>query len=352
MANKLKNMKFDEVSFVKRGANQHADVVLFKSETCEHVSEDGAYCSNCGDSTGEMAKMDPMECDHTDCVSGMNYCPECGTDSSAIEDGMGDSPENALEEIEEHLVAALEAVQQAEKRTGEYDPSEESSEESYEDTSMYVQKGAHDVEAYDQYPTTRRYTVLSKSDLPEALAAYIEGDFDTEITEEVFLKGVIDLASDALAEEDYEEGDALSKAAPEIQELVAKAQAEAAQAVGIAKAEQDRRITGEFVSRAGEFENLPIDPDAFGPVLKRLFENSPSDYADVSEILGAANAGMGVLFKAAGQDIPSSLEGTSLSAIEKAAEGILGYDSSLTPEQAYDLALRKNPNLYTDSLEN
>ena len=73
--------------------------------------------------------------------------------------------------------------------------------------------------------------------------------------------------------------------------------------------------------------------------------------APENRVLKAADAGMSMLFKATGQDAPSSLDGTSLSAIDKAAEAVRAEQPGLTAEQAYDLALRNNPNLYTDALE-
>lgn len=366
MATRLRNMKFDEVSFVRRGANQHADVVLYKAD-CSHdrAGKKDSYCPDCGHGM-KVSKIDPMLCDHADCVPGMNYCPECGTDASAIEpegdmtsEEMAetveeDTPGAELEEIEHLLVAALKAVQDVERGIGTYDddPAEEANEDAA--LAMYVQKAAGGVEASPKYTDTRSKPVLKKSDVPQSLAMYIGGDDDTEITEEEFLKGVIDLASDLIGPDDEgdDTDDVLAKADPEVREIVAKAQAEAEQAIAIAKSEQDRRITAEFVAKArDEYPHLPIDADTFGPVLKSVFDASPENYAEIDRVLKAADSGMSMLFKATGQDAPSSLDGTSLSAIDKAAEAVRAEQPTLTAEQAYDIALRNNPNLYTDALE-
>ena len=367
MATRLRNMKFDEVSFVRRGANQHADVVLYKAD-CSHdrAGKKDAYCRDCGHGM-KVAKVDPAMCDHEDCVPGMSYCPDCGTDAMAImpegdlgDEEMGeaaeeDTPGGELEEIEHLLVAALRAVQDVERGIGTDadDPEEEAREDAALD--LYVQKSAGGVEASSQSAETRRTPVLKKSDVPQSLAAYIDGEDDTIVTEEEFLKGVIDLATDLIGpdgdEYEDEDDDVLAKADPAVRAIVAKAQAEAEQAIAIAKAEQDRRITSEFVAKAEGFTHLPVEAAEFGPVMKRLYEASPEDYAEVERVLKAADEGMAMLFKSAGQDAPSSLDGTSLSALEKAAEAVRAEQPGLSPEQAYDLALRNNPDLYLAALE-
>lgn len=322
MATRLKNIKFDEVSFVKRGANQHADVVLFKSDM------------------GGMEVPDPSMCDHESCDDSTNYCPDCGIDAHSI---MGYDED--ISEGEDHENSESEGYESSEDNGGGNSPAI--------NLNLYVQKDDQDVERLSTSPTTRRTTVLSKSDLPDSLAAYIEGDLDTPVTEETFLKGVVELATDILGDDFTPvEQDALAKADPEIRDIVAKAHAEAEQAVAIARNEQDLRLTAEYVSKASEFRHLPVNAEEFGPVLKRLSDYSPHDYAVVEGLLKAADRGMAGLFKAAGQEAPSSHEGSSLSAIEKAASAVQAEQPSLTPEQAYDLALRRNPSLYTDSLEN
>ena len=59
MATRLRNMKFDEVSFVRRGANQHADVVLYKADSCGHkgAGKSDAYCQHpCGHTSRVLAR--------------------------------------------------------------------------------------------------------------------------------------------------------------------------------------------------------------------------------------------------------------------------------------------------------
>lgn len=322
MATRLRKMRFDEVSFVRRGANQHADVVLFKADGCSHdgASKGAKYCPDCGEKMGGMSKS----CDHGNCKEGDKKCPDCGKDMT--DDGDGMDEESASEN----------------KKEG------------------YVRTSKSGVQASSQFTDQRRKPVLSKSDLPEALHVYFDGDDDAEVDNEEFLKGVFALATDLFAPDDEDEDfaddedfttDPLAKAAPEVREIVAKAQAEAEAAIAIAKAEQDRRVTAEFVTKAQDFGNLPVEAGEFGPVLKRLAETNPADYAEITRVLKAANDGMGHLFKATGQDAPSSLDGSSLTAIEKAAQAVRAEQPELTAEQAYDLALRNNPNLYTDALE-
>ena len=70
-----------------------------------------------------------------------------------------------------------------------------------------------------------------------------------------------------------EDDDAIMKAAdPAIVEIVKAAEERAEAAEQIAKAERDFRLEREFIAKAGELDNLSVDPEAFGRVLKSASE--------------------------------------------------------------------------------
>jgi hypothetical protein len=76
-------------------------------------------------------------------------------------------------------------------------------------------------------------------------------------------------------------------------EIVKAANARAEEAEKIAKAERDQRLVREFVAKAQSFTSLPINPETFGPVLKKLSEAlSDEEYDAVTKALAAGNETM------------------------------------------------------------
>lgn len=103
----------------------------------------------------------------------------------------------------------------------------------------------------------------------------------------------------------------------------------------------------EFVAKAEQFENISVDPDEFGVVLKNISETSEDAYNKVMEVLKSADevVKQGDLFVEKG----SSLENTksdSWGKIEKTAENLKNNDPSMSKEQAINKALKDNPDLY------
>lgn len=133
-----------------------------------------------------------------------------------------------------------------------------------------------------------------------------------------------------------------------LEKRVADAEARAQAAEEVAKAERNERLTREAIAKAQSFDKLALNPEEFGPVLKRLRETSPEDAAKVEAALAAANEAVtkGALFAEIGTAGagPTDAEGK----IEKAAQEIRKAEPSLTKEQAFSKALREHPEFYAE----
>ena len=337
MAARLTKMKYDEVSFVRRGANQHADVVLFKMDTDEEIEVED-----------EIAKV---KCPHTNMATGDAECPDCGAKQEPHMDNPGKG-KTVVHKAKE-LFGGKKAKPFGEKKG---DPADDEEPDDDEDDPLggqtYVRKPKAGVAKSLQDDGDNQEKPMLKSELPEDIAKHIEGDDDTEITTEVLQEAF----AKATTPEPLPvvELDPLTKAMeehPEVREAIQKAQAEAEAALEIAKSERDRRETSEYIAKASEFDALPIEAEKLGPVLKRLHESSVEDYAAVTEVLKSASAAASMLYRSVGIDAPSHMEGQSLSAIEKAAAEIRKNQPDLSDEQAYDAALIANPSLYAATLE-
>lgn len=87
---------------------------------------------------------------------------------------------------------------------------------------------------------------------------------------------------------DADRNEVVSKAFTELEKRAAAAEQRAARAEALAKAAEDRRLTDEYIKRAGEY-NVPIDPAELGPVLKRMAETlSDADCSVINKALTAS----------------------------------------------------------------
>jgi hypothetical protein len=144
--------------------------------------------------------------------------------------------------------------------------------------------------------------------------------------------------------------DIMKSADPAIVEIVKAAEERAEAAESIAKAERDFRLEREFVAKAETLDNLAVDAEEFGPVLKAAAEVLDESVLDaVMTVLKAANDALGEsgLFTEVGKS--SSFEGdNAIGSIEKAAARIREEDSGLTHAQAVAKAVEADPSLYTE----
>lgn len=124
----------------------------------------------------------------------------------------------------------------------------------------------------------------------------------------------------------------------------------------VLKAEQDQKRTAEFVAKAGTYENLPIDKDKFGPVLKAISDNCGQEtLAAVEQVLKAADEGLhqaGSL-KQQGKDVHS--EGAKTSAwgrIEAMARQVIEKDNDgLSFHQAVARVCEQHRDLYEEAMQ-
>lgn len=340
MATRLTDMTVDEVSFVKRGANQDAHIVLFKG--CSHdTMEDGdEECPECGLAADMVKKAAPSATDvHVDKPSKRKK----GDGTEEDEDDLGTQyvqppaggvPSSPPKAKDEPKPTPPPVVQQ---------PPEEAAAEP-------------PVEDYDETEDEDEEKPMLKSDLPEVLQKHLEGDDDSEVTPEVLAVAVeaanAEAAEDAVAEATVTKGEEdglpteIAKAAPEIQALWKSQQDQITQATEIAKAERDARLTKEFTEVAKTFTNLPAVTEDFGVVLKGLHEVDPAIYEQVVTVLRGANEAANALYKSHGSSPVGDTNGSSLSAIEKAAAVIKQASPDLSDAEAQDLAMQRDPSLY------
>lgn len=87
---------------------------------------------------------------------------------------------------------------------------------------------------------------------------------------------------------------------------------------------QEANLLKEYVAKAGEFKNLAISPEEFGPVLKTLATKTPEAFEKVMAVLKAADESLNQseLFKSAGSEAQGTT-GDSWARIEKLAEGLI-----------------------------
>ena len=350
MATRLTDMVVDEVSFVKRGANQDAHIVLFKG--CAHASmKDGdKTCPECGIdasmvSREKTAKAAPSATDvHVDKPSKRKK----GDGTEEDEDDLGapyvqppaggvpSSPPKAKDEPK----PTPPPVAQQPPAGAEAQPPEES---------------------YDETEDEDEEKPMLKSELPEVLQKHLEGEDDAEVTPEVLAVAVeaanAEAAEAAVTEATLEKGAEdeglpveIAKADPEIQALWKSQQEQITQATEIAKAERDARLTKEFTEVAKTFTNLPAVTEDFGVVLKGLHEVDPDIYEQVVTVLRGANESAADLFKSYGSSPVGDQSGSSLSAIEKAAAVIKTENPDLSDAEAQDIAMQRDPSLYAQYL--
>lgn len=86
----------------------------------------------------------------------------------------------------------------------------------------------------------------------------------------------------------------------------------------------EANLLKEYVAKAGEFKNLSISPEEFGPVLKTLATQTPEAFEKVMAVLKAADESLNQseLFKSAGSEAQGTT-GDSWARIEKLAEGLI-----------------------------
>lgn len=277
-------MEFDEISLVTRPANQLSKVVLFKSDTTDGEDMSDTEVIEAGDEATEAE----------------------ATDEADVEKGAG--------------------YGKGKKMMGRPMPAMEDDDDDEEE------------------PTAKMGRKMKKDDdtieLPSEVYEYISSleAANAEMVEQL----------EKAAEEEAKTEDILKSADPQIVELVKAAEERAVAAEQIAKAERDFRLEREFIGKAAEMTNLPIEAEAFGKVLKAAAEALDTEvFESLMSVLTAANEGIGSgsLFAEVGKSGSFENDGAT-SEINKAAARLIEANPSLTHEQAVAKAVESDPTLY------
>ena len=129
-------------------------------------------------------------------------------------------------------------------------------------------------------------------------------------------------------------------------DLVAEAEERAAEAETIAKAERDNRLGREYIEKARSYTNLPVTPEEFGPVLKRMYESLTEDDVQLIEkALGEKNSDLGRYFSEVGKQGGYA---EPVAKFDGAVQEIQKNNPEISYEQAFEKAIEANPSLYDE----
>ncbi|MFA6371018.1 MAG: hypothetical protein WCW68_00185 [Methanothrix sp.] len=145
----------------------------------------------------------------------------------------------------------------------------------------------------------------------------------------------------------------LEKLDPGVRSLLEKtlaerdlATAKADEALGLAKELKDEKILKEYIEKAEDLPNLPIEVLKFAPIMKALGEEHPAEFAEVYRVLKAADAILekSAVFSEIGKagSKPSSAEAQ----IYAKARSMVAKDADLTFEEAVEKVMDLEPELY------
>jgi len=146
--------------------------------------------------------------------------------------------------------------------------------------------------------------------------------------------------------------ESISKMEPQTQAIVKQLldennaiKAEAQEARKIAKELKDEKILKEYIEKAEDLPNLPIEAMKFAPVIKALGEEHPSEFAEVYRVLKAVDA---LLEKSAAfSEIGKAGQAGSAEArIYAKARAMVAKDGDLTFEEAIEKVMDLEPELY------
>lgn len=132
-------------------------------------------------------------------------------------------------------------------------------------------------------------------------------------------------------------------------------QTKAEEALKIAKAEQETRLTREFVEKSAGLAQLAKSDDEFGVVLRDIAKAeqdghlAEGTYAKLETVLKAANEQIekGDLYAETGRTGTTAGAGDAQARLDSAAAELRKSDSNLTKAQSVAKALENDPSLYT-----
>lgn len=251
------DMDIDEISLVDRGGNQLADMVIAKRAP-EEENMPQLFNEN-----GEELSEDSLE------------------DGQIVYDGDGNAYQFELDENAEGVEMADEVEDERglELAKGFSDPFVALAEKARAAVPKVANsKVGQKVGSTLNTPGKRLAAGTGVGALGGAgVMSQVNKSFSDEVLEEL---------SKAMTDEDRDQ--VLSKALGQVEELLSKQ----AEAVEIAKAERELRLTNEYISKAAEY-NLPVDPRELGPVLYRMVETmDEADCAVIAKCLDSASSAL------------------------------------------------------------
>lgn len=128
-------------------------------------------------------------------------------------------------------------------------------------------------------------------------------------------------------------------------------QVEKAEALEAAlKKERDERALREYVAKAQELTNLPMQPAELGLVLKTIHDQSAEVGEKVLQLLASVNAQLAenAIYKEIGQG--GSTAGSAYEKLQAAAKGLVQKDATMSFEQAMLRVMELHPELYSEYL--
>jgi DNA repair exonuclease SbcCD ATPase subunit len=276
------------------------------AKACSHKGETGKVCSQCGyrlkKSAGQYQNDDKLSTTVADILERLEEpMPPSQIDKSQLPD-----------EVQEYLAKLETAVVEQEA----------------------------EIEGLEE-----KLTEATKEPEPKAEDEKSEDDEDEEDDSEKAEKSKKKMAD----EEDDEDMEKLFKSNPQLAERIQKAEQRAEQAEKLAKAEQDARLTREYISKAKDEYNTVANAQEFGPVLKKLHELDEDTAAAVEKVLKGAEemARKAQLFENVGKSSHGAGTGSTWDEVTKQAdERVTKSGGKITREQAITELMVDSPELY------
>jgi ATP-dependent Clp protease protease subunit len=146
--------------------------------------------------------------------------------------------------------------------------------------------------------------------------------------------------------------DLLKTADPAIVNALNAAQAQATEAAAQLQTITDAKEIQDYTTMAATFDKLPIAADTFGPVFRNFAKADPAGFTLLKDTLTAINNGVaqGALFTTLGK----TTDDTNVSAFDQLnhiATDLRKADTKLTEAKAFTNAIRQNPGLYAQYLQ-
>lgn len=115
--------------------------------------------------------------------------------------------------------------------------------------------------------------------------------------------------------------------------------------------EKEQKRLNEFISKAEQFNNLPVKPNEFGKILKNLADSDEKGFQKLMEVLKSADESLNQsgLFKEKGSSVGDTAS-DSWGKIEKRAEGVM-EEKGLSREKAINQVMKDNPELYRQYMD-